>query len=140
MGRPFGKPRGTPWRSGSESKTGDFLKAQGVTFGYETIKIKYVEPATAHNYTPDFILTNGVIIEVKGLFSLEDRKKHLLVRRQHPKLDIRLLFDRPQSPIRKGSPTTYAMWCDDHQILWAKGPNPPLEWLDASPSHPTTTH
>ncbi len=62
-------------------------------------------------YTPDFILPNGIIIETKGLWTSEDRTKHLLIREQHPELDVRLCFQNARKKIRKGTQTTYAMWC-----------------------------
>lgn len=30
----------------------------------------------SHNYTPDFVLGNGVIIEAKGFFRKEEQRKH----------------------------------------------------------------
>ena len=76
------------YRSGLEDVISKDLKDRGVDFGYETVKInwKLVENKT---YTPDFILPNGIIIESKGRFVPDDRKKHLKVREQNPKLDIR---------------------------------------------------
>ena len=70
-------------------------------------------------YTPDFILPNGIIIEAKGVWTVEDRTKHLLVRAQHPHLDIRLVFMNAANKIRKGSDTTYAKWCDKKGIIYA---------------------
>jgi len=58
-------------------------------------------------------------VETKGRFTLEDRKKHILVRRQHPDLDIRIVFQNPYTKIRKGSKTTYADWASKNGILWA---------------------
>ena len=43
-------------------------------------------------YIPDFVLDNGIIIETKGLFTSEDRRKHIEVQKQHPELDIRFVF------------------------------------------------
>ena len=39
------------------------------------------------------MLYNGIIIETKGRFTAADRRKHLLVRKQHPHLDIRFVFE-----------------------------------------------
>lgn len=71
------------YRSGLEDVISKDLKDRGVDFGYETVKInwKLVENKT---YTPDFILPNGIIIESKGRFVPDDRKKHLKVREQKP--------------------------------------------------------
>src|SRR3546814_6931922 len=63
------------------------------------------------SYTPDLILKNGIIVETKGIFDVDDRRKHELIKAQHPGLDIRFVFSRSKSPIRKGSKTTYADWC-----------------------------
>lgn len=104
------------YRSGFESKLANQLKRSGVDFEYETLKIEYRKVST---YTPDFILPNGIIIEAKGVWTVEDRKKHLLVREQHPHLDIRLVFMNAANKIRKGSDTTYACWCEKKGIKYA---------------------
>lgn len=86
---------------------------------YEKSYIEYVKPASKHIYTPDFVLSNGIIIEAKGLWEKEDRQKHLLLREQYPNLDIRFVFSSPNNKIYKGSKTTYKAWCDAHGIKWA---------------------
>ena len=111
-------------RSSFEDKVVLDLTSKGVSFTYETLKLKYMIPATSHTYTPDIILGNGVIVEAKGYFELTDRKKMLLVIKQHPELDIRMLFMKANKPIRKGSKTTYEDWCDDNGIQWAIGTIP----------------
>ena len=104
------------YRSGFESKLAHQLKRSGVDFEYETLSIEYQKLST---YTPDFILPNGIIIEAKGVWTVEDRAKHLLVREQHPHLDIRLVFMRASNKINKKSKTTYAMWCEKKGIKYA---------------------
>lgn len=79
----------------------------------------YVIPESNHTYCPDFVLPNGVIIEGKGIFDADDRKKHLLIRQQHPLLDIRFVFTSSKTKLYKGSPTTYAAWCDKHGFLYS---------------------
>ena len=113
------------YRSGFEQTLANQLQRSGVAFEYETIKLKYQKVAT---YTPDFILPNGIIIEAKGLWTVEDRTKHLLVREQHPHLDIRLVFMNAYNKIRKGSNTTYARWCEKKNILYANK-QIPKQWL-----------
>ncbi len=117
--------RTSNYRSGFEAKVANQLKRLGCGFAYETLKIEYMKVAT---YKPDFILPNGVIIEAKGLWTVEDRKKHLLVREQHPDLDIRLVFQNANQKIRKGSKTTYGMWCDKKQLKWSNKVIP-SSWL-----------
>ena len=116
------------FRSGLEEKVAEFLTSKGVKFTFETMKIPYVKPETKHIYKPDFILDNGIIIETKGRWMLDDRKKHLLIRKQHPHLDIRILFQNANAKISKGSKTSYADFCDKHDIPYAHR-EIPVAWL-----------
>ena len=95
------------------------LTEDKIKYGYETMQITYVVPEVSRSYTPDFILPNNVIIEAKGRWTIEDRKKHLLIKKQHPTLDIRIVFQNANTKIRKGSKTTYGNFCDKHGIIWA---------------------
>jgi len=99
------------FRSGLEEDVDNALKSSGVDGEYEQHQIKYIKPTTNHTYTPDFRLPNGIFIETKGRFVLADRQKHLLIKQQHPELDIRFVFQNSRNKIRKGSKTTYADWC-----------------------------
>ena len=106
------------FRSGLEQDNAKHLKRNGVAFEYEKKKIPYVpKPKT---YTPDFVLGNGVIIETKGRFTASDRAKHLLIKQQHPDLDIRFVFTNARQRISKRSKTTYADWCDKHGFMYAE--------------------
>jgi hypothetical protein len=100
----------------------------GVPFDFEQFYIKYVVPAREAKYTPDFVLRNGIIIETKGIWEVDDRKKHLLIREQYPTLDIRLVFSSSKSKIYKGSPTSYGDFCTKHGIPFADKLIP-LAWL-----------
>jgi len=117
------------YRSGLEEVVDSTLKQRNIDGEYEKHKIKYVVPATDHIYTPDFRLPNGIFVETKGRFVTEDRKKHVLIRKQHPELDIRFVFQNSKNKIRKGSPTTYADWCVKHGFIYADK-TIPREWLD----------
>ena len=86
---------------------------------YEQSYLLYTIPASDHRYTPDFILSNGIIIEAKGLFESDDRKKHLLIKKQYPNLDIRFVFQNPNNKLYKGSKTTYADWCKKYGYKYA---------------------
>jgi len=107
------------YRSGFEHTVADQLSEAKINFEYETTVINYIKPETNHTYTIDFTLPNGILVETKGRWVLEDRKKHLLIKKQHPELDIRMVFQNPNGKIRKGSKTTYAVFCDKHEIKWA---------------------
>lgn len=116
------------YRSGLEEKNMKMLEAKGVKAKYESFSIPYVVPASSHKYTPDALLPNGVIVEFKGLFDAEDRRKHLLIREQYPELDIRLVFSSSRSKLYKGSPTSYAEWAEKHGIKFADKLIP-AEWI-----------
>lgn len=107
------------YRSGLEDKVSKDLESKGIPFEYEKLKIRYSVPVADKMYTPDFRLPSGIIIETKGRFDLEDRKKHMLVKQQHPDLDIRFVFTNSKTKIRKGSPTSYGDWCSKNGFLFA---------------------
>lgn len=115
------------YRSGLEETVATQLKKLGVKAEYETTKIKY-RVEEERSYTPDFVLPNGIIIETKGRFVAEDRKKHLLIKKQYPELDIRFVFSNSKTKLSKTSKTTYGAWCTKHGYLYADK-EVPLEWL-----------
>ncbi len=116
------------FRSGLEDKVSKQLEAKGVNFEYEQWRIPYVIPASDHHYTPDFLLPNGIFVETKGLWESDDRKKHLLIKEQYPDLDIRFVFTSSRSKLYKGSPTSYAEFCEKRGIKFADKLIP-AEWL-----------
>jgi hypothetical protein len=117
------------WRSGLEEKVAAQLDAAGVSYDYEAKVINFTAPAKKRKYTPDFELANGIIVETKGRFVTADRLKHLMVKEQHPDLDIRFVFSNPNARISKTSGTTYAMWCDKHGFKYARL-YIPEEWIN----------
>jgi hypothetical protein len=106
------------YRSGLEDRVGEQLKRLGVDAQYESVKIKY-RLEEERTYTPDWKLPNGIIVETKGRFVSDDRKKHLLVRAQHPTYDIRFVFTNSAAKINKGSKTSYADWCTKQGFKYA---------------------
>ena len=74
------------------------------------LKIEW-EDLAYRTYTPDFVLNNGIIIETKGRFMAADRRKHIAIKKQHPKLDIRFVFTNSKSKLSKGAKSSYADWC-----------------------------
>jgi hypothetical protein len=116
------------WRSGLEEDVAKALTSAGVLFTYEEMKIKYIKPASEHQYTPDFVLDNGIIVETKGRFLIADRKKHMLIKRQQPHLDIRFVFSNSSQKLNKGSRTTYAQWCVKNGFEYADK-TIPEDWI-----------
>jgi hypothetical protein len=121
-------PKSRGYRSGFEGRIAKQLELQGVKVEYETTKIKYVIPESLHTYTVDFVLPNGIMVETKGRFVAEDRKKHLLIQKQHPELDIRFVFQNSKVKINKGSKTSYADWCNKNGFTFADK-EVPEEWF-----------
>ena len=114
------------YRSKLEERLGRWLELNDHPFEYETLKLPYKVESV---YTPDFILPNGVIIETKGWFKPEDRRKMLAVKRDHPDLDIRLVFQQPLNTLTKDSKTTYAAWAEKHGFPWSDVHHIPPEWF-----------
>lgn len=115
------------YRSGLEESIASQLEKAQMPYYYETTKIEY-DVRETRRYTPDFILPNGIIIETKGRFVAADRKKHLLIKAQHPFLDIRFVFSNSRQKISKSSKTTYGDWCDKFGFKYADK-TIPEEWL-----------
>ena len=114
------------FRSGLEEKIAGLLTELGVSFEYESTKVPYT---IQHHYYPDFILPNHVYLEAKGYWDAADRRKVLAVKKDNPDIDIRMVFQAPYNTISKKSKTTYAQWCERHDIPWAHFHDIPLDWL-----------
>ena len=120
------KKKTSNYKSGLEEQVAKLLEGLGVSYEYESCKIPYT---IQHNYHPDFILPNHVHLEAKGYWSAPDRRKIAAVKADNPDLDLRMVFQAPFNKISKGSKTTYAKWCEKHDIPWCAFHNIPLDWL-----------
>lgn len=128
------------YRSGLEKNIAAQLEAEGLSFEFEKHKFKYDVPARVSTYTPDFKV-GSIIIESKGAFGYgpnkfsggdpaKERQKLLLIKAQHPDIDLRIVFQRASTKIYPKSPTTYAKWATDNGFKFAdKGVIPP-EWIE----------
>ena len=114
------------FKSKLEENVADLLTELGVSYEYESEKLSYT---IEHNYTPDFVLPNYVYLETKGYWDAADRRKVLAVKRDNPDIDLRMVFQAPYNKISKSSKTTYAQWCERHDIPWTSFHNIPLDWL-----------
>lgn len=120
------------YRSGLEETIAKQLEQAGIPVSFEENTVEYEIPASKHKYTPDFVLPNGIIVESKGIFESDDRKKHQLIKKQYPHLDIRFIFSNPNQKLYKKSPTTYAMWCNKYGFKYAKKVIP-ASWFKEEP-------
>jgi hypothetical protein len=106
------------YRSGLEKDTATFLSSCQKVVKYELLKVEW-EDLRYRTYTPDFELDNGIIIETKGLFDSEDRRKHVAIKQQHPELKIRFVFSNSNAKLYKGAKSRYWEWCDKNGFMWA---------------------
>lgn len=101
----------------------------GATFDYERESYPWVEASpngycpscgdravVDRRYTPDFFLSNGVIIEAKGRFTPKDRKIAIAMRDQGR--GIKLLFQFDNKLSRK-SKSRYSDWATKNGIDFA---------------------
>lgn len=115
-----------PYKSWFEYDVGVELVKLKTRARYEPIKLPYTLNL---NYTPDWVLPNGVIIEAKGLFDSQTRRKMLAVKEANPKKRICILFMKGDNKISKASKTTYLEWAIKNGFETATGKVPPEEWL-----------
>ena len=113
----FYEVRKRGYRSRLEETVAKQIAQANHSLRYEMTKIKWVDFAI-RSYTPDFVLDNGIIIEVKGFWATGDRRKHVEIQQQHSDLDIRLVFENSGRKIRKGSATSYGKWCEKKNIQY----------------------
>ena len=103
------------YKSKFEAAFADSLHKKKIKFTYETISIDYT---ISYSYRPDFIL-NDFYWETKGYFSSEDRKKHLVIKKTRPELDIRFCFQNSKTKLTKAKNSiSYAKWCERHGFLY----------------------
>ena len=120
------------FRSGLEKKVSEQILEAGIKLLYETDKIQFTIPARQAKYTPDFKLPKPggfFFVETKGIWAVQDRQKHILIAQQMPELDIRFVFSNQNARLYKGSPTTYAAYCEKHGFRYANKVIPD-EWLE----------
>jgi Phage endonuclease I len=132
------------FRSGLEKKVAEQLESEGVAYGHESQWIRYTVPQREAKYLPDFSFEDcPIIIEAKGRFgggnprfkmpatdSAKERQKLVLLKEQHPELDIRIVFQRASTPIYPKSPTSHGKWATDHGFLWSDKGVVPREWIE----------
>lgn len=116
------------YRSGLEDETAKYLSEKGIEFTYEKEKIKWLD-SKIRTYTPDFKLSNGIIIETKGRFVASDRRKHKEIKKQFPDYDIRFVFSNSRAKLYKGATSTYGDWCKKNGFMYADKVIPE-EWLN----------
>jgi len=107
------------YKSKLERTNANLLEEKQITYLYEPQEgqISWFLPASLHTYTPDFwFVSKGsgkiICIETKGIWEYTDRCKHVWIKREYPKLDLRFVFTRSSTPTSKGAKQTYADICE----------------------------
>lgn len=106
------------YRSAFEFEVAKQARKDKIKAEYEPKESRIAWTPKEKVYTPDFVLTSGIIVECKGRLTVHDRTKHLRIKEQHPELDIRFVFQY-NNPITKGSKTRYTDWAERHGFEWA---------------------
>jgi len=110
----------TKTKNAFEERLHSQLKRAKVKVKYESTKIPYI---LARHYIPDFVVetpSGKIYIEAKGYFRPEARSKMAAVKRQHPELDIRIVFYKHSK--------TNERWATKHGFKYAFE-TIPKEWL-----------
>jgi|TARA_R110000824_G_scaffold67401_4_gene174677 predicted nuclease of restriction endonuclease-like RecB superfamily len=103
------------------------LRERKIKAEYEPDRIKYTPKI--RTYTPDFYIEAGdFYVETKGYFVSADRTKHLLIKEQHPEIDIRFVFLNANNRLSKKSKTTYAKWCEKYGFKYSEK-RLPEQWM-----------
>jgi hypothetical protein len=119
------------YRSGLEEKCAEQIRDAGLEVHYEEEKLDYEWPSRKSKYCPDFKIptkSGHFFIESKGRFTVADRQKHLLIKEQHPDIEVRFVFSNQNAKLYRGSPTSYAQWAEKHGFKYAHK-RIPDEWL-----------
>ena len=105
-------------RSKLELKFEEIIKEFNVEYDYEVTKIPYTIPESNHNYTVDWTFINGLLVETKGYLSdHKERYKYVLLKQQHPDLDLRFVFDNPNK-LCGGTKQTHGAWATKYGFKW----------------------
>lgn len=115
------------YKSNFEKEVAKQLRTGGVSFQYESQRVTYLHRVVKGSckncgatdvykeryYTPDFFLSNGVVLEVKGVFTAENRRSVAAAREQG--MDIRMVFYH-NNKLNKARENRYSDWCESKGI------------------------
>jgi hypothetical protein len=117
LGRKMAKECGM--RSMTEVRCAADMDKKKIKYEYEPHIMSY--QYKPQKYTPDFWLPDhDLYVEVKGKMTDDIRRKMWTVIECNPDVNIAMVFERAANKIRKGSPTTYAKWCERKGIEWSE--------------------
>jgi predicted nuclease of restriction endonuclease-like RecB superfamily len=103
-----------------ETRVAKQLKRSKCGFKYESRRIPYI---LARHYIPDFEVqtpTGILYIECKGYLRPEHKAKMVAVKKQHPEMDIRIVFYAQKK--------AYIRWAEKNGFKWSVE-KIPTDWL-----------
>ena len=101
-------------RSRLEERFEQIIQNFDIDYDYEITKIPYVVPESNHTYTVDWTFLNNLLVETKGYLSThQERHKYVLLKQQHPELDLRFVFDNPNK-LCGGTKMTHGKWAEKY--------------------------
>ena len=131
--------KGEVFASKAERTFAISLTNQRVLWLYEPEKIEWFPaPPKIRTYTPDFKVMRKdgsyFFVEYKGYLRPGDKTKMRAVKKQHPEIDLRFVFQNAYKYASKhtrkdGTRQTYAQWAESYGYLWAHQVIPD-EWLN----------
>ena len=105
-------------RSRLEESFATLLDEEGIKYDYEITKIDYIVPESKHKYLVDWTLPNGALIETKGYLSDHtERTKYILLKQQHPDMNLKFVFANPNKKCG-GMKMTHGEWATKHGFDW----------------------
>jgi len=123
-----GKP--PKYRSKLEGKVAEALYSFGVSASYEGYKLIWQDWANGneYRYVPDFVLSDGTIIEAKGRYRFDHMERHESLLRTFPAIRLCIAF-QCNNWISSDWDERYSDWCEDRGIEWTLGAEIPTNWF-----------
>lgn len=121
--------RGYRMASKAETIFAKECDARNLDWIYEPDTFDWVPPVAT--YKPDFkiIRKDGThfYVEYKGFLRNPEKRKMIEMKRQHPALDVRFVFEKANKPVpgakprKDGSKMTHAEWAEKYGYKWSEG-------------------
>jgi len=126
--------KGQEMASHKEVEFAKDLDSKNIPWMYESEYFMWMPPEPKlKRYTPDFVLHKKdggkMYIEYKGYLRPEDKRKLRAMKKQHPDLDIRLVFQNAKKKLNKRAKSNYGEWATKLKFPWAES-FIPEEWIE----------
>jgi hypothetical protein len=123
------------FKSGFEERVYHAAVRNNLSLKYEPRGSKMLYTLPERSYTPDFILSpSGVVVETKGFLRYDDLRKMIAVKEANPDKDIRIVFQKAKTLLRKGGTMNYGQWATKAGFEWAEGTIPDA-WFEEKATH-----